>query len=120
MSRLIRIALLIFSLAFLAACGSSPQPAESQTVHLEATEFAFNTPTVTLQAGQPVTLHFTNKGQIDHELAIEEWSVQTELLRPGQTETMTFTPKETGTFTFLCAIPGHTAAGMTGTINVSS
>ena len=90
MSRLIRIALLILSLSFLAACGSSPDPAEHQTIHLEATEFTFNTPTVTLQPGQPVTLHFTNKGQIDHELAIEEWGVQTQLLRPGQTETVTF------------------------------
>ena len=120
MSRLIRIALLIFSLIFLAACGSRPQPAEPQTVHLEATEFAFNTPTVTVQAGHPVILHFTNKGQIDHELAIEEWGVQTELLRPGQSATVTFTPQETGTFTFFCAIPGHPAAGMTGAITVSS
>jgi uncharacterized cupredoxin-like copper-binding protein len=120
MSRFIQIALLLLSLIFLAACGSSPDPAESQTVHLEATEFAFNTPTVTVQAGQPVTVHFTNKGQIDHELAADEWNVQTELLRPGQTETVTFTPKESGVFSFYCAIPGHTAAGMTGTINVSS
>jgi uncharacterized cupredoxin-like copper-binding protein len=120
MSRFIRIALLILSLSFLTACGSAAGPAEPQTIHLEATEFAFSTPTVPLKAGQPVTLHFTNKGQIDHELAIEEWNVQTELLRPGQTATLTFTPQETGTFTFLCAIPGHTAAGMTGTINVSS
>jgi uncharacterized cupredoxin-like copper-binding protein len=120
MSRLIKIVLLLITLLFLAACGSAGDPAEAQTVHLEATEFAFNTPTITIRAGQPVTLHFTNKGQIDHELAIEEWNVQTELLRPGQSATITFTPKETGTFSFYCAIPGHTAAGMTGTINVSS
>jgi uncharacterized cupredoxin-like copper-binding protein len=120
MSRFIRIAFLLLSLTFLAACGSSPEPAEPQTIRLEATEFAFTAPTITVRANQPVTLHFTNQGQIDHELAADEWGVQTELLRPGQSTTVTFTPKETGAFSFYCTIPGHTAAGMTGTITVSS
>ena len=36
---------------------------------------------------------------------------------PGETSTLTATLKQ-GTYTFLCPVPGHAAAGMKGTLTV--
>ncbi|MCI0398930.1 MAG: cupredoxin domain-containing protein [Chloroflexi bacterium] len=119
MSPLTRIFLLLLSLAFLAACGADAPKPEPLTVALEAYEFEFKAPAVAVRENQPVTLHFENKGVIDHELAIDEWGVETDLLRPGESQTVTFTPRKTGTFSFYCAVPGHTAAGMAGTITIT-
>ncbi len=42
----------------------------------------------------------------------------TKLLGPGESDTITFTPKVAGTFEFVCTFPAHYAAGMKGTITV--
>jgi plastocyanin len=119
MTRIIRLALLLLALPLMAACGTDTNAPEPLNVVLEGSVFQFNTPTVTIQVGQPVTLHFVNKGVIDHALAIDEWNLETEVLRPGESAELTFTSRETGTFSFYCAVPGHTAAGMTGTFKVT-
>lgn len=119
MTRMIRIALLLLALPLLAACGTDKNAPEPLSVVLEGSEFQFNTPTVTIQVGQPITLRFENKGVIDHALAVDEWNLEMEVMRPGESAELTFTPKETGTFSFYCAVPGHTAAGMTGTLRVT-
>lgn len=108
---------LFLFLFFLAACGRQSEP---QSITLAASEFHFDNPSLTVQAGRPVTLHFANQGQIDHALALDEWNLETETLRPGQSADLTFTPKTPGSYTFYCALPGHLAAGMTGTITVTN
>ncbi len=43
----------------------------------------------------------------------------TKVLGPGEEETLTFTaPAETGEYPFVCSFPGHTQAGMVGTMRV--
>ncbi len=42
----------------------------------------------------------------------------TKLLGPGESDTITFTPKAAGTFEYVCTFPAHYAAGMKGTITV--
>ena len=42
----------------------------------------------------------------------------TKLLGPGETDTITFTPKPAGTYDYVCTFPAHAAAGMRGTITV--
>lgn len=43
----------------------------------------------------------------------------TELLGPGESETLTFTaPEETGDYPFLCSFPNHAAVGMRGVMTV--
>jgi uncharacterized cupredoxin-like copper-binding protein len=120
MKTILRTALLLLALVLLAACGSAGETAAPTVITLEAGEFHFNAHTLELQAGQPVTIRFVNRGKIDHALVIDEWNLQTDALRTGESADLTFTPKEAGSFTFYCAIAGHPAAGMTGTINVHS
>ena len=40
------------------------------------------------------------------------------MLRPGQTASLRFTPKKTGTFEIGCMVPGHYEAGMKATFTV--
>lgn len=42
----------------------------------------------------------------------------TKLLGPGESDTITFTPKAAGTYDYVCTFPAHYAAGMHGTITV--
>lgn len=42
----------------------------------------------------------------------------TKLLGPGESDTITFTPKAAGTYDYVCTFPTHYAAGMKGTITV--
>lgn len=39
--------------------------------------------------------------------------------QPSQQETITFIPEESGTFKFICTIPGHKESGMSGELKVN-
>jgi plastocyanin len=90
----------------------------SQAITVEASEFAF-TPVSTWQVGQPVTLTLTNVGKMPHDFVIDEISgARTEIIQPGQTTTVEFTPTQAGTFTYYCSVGSHRAQGMEGTVVV--
>lgn len=44
--------------------------------------------------------------------------VSTRLLGPGESDTIQFTPKESGAYDFVCTFPAHMLLGMRGTIAV--
>ena len=44
--------------------------------------------------------------------------VSTKLLGPGESDTIQFTPREPGTYDFVCTFPAHMLLGMRGTITV--
>ena len=44
--------------------------------------------------------------------------VSTKLLGPGESDTIHFTPTESGTYDFVCTFPPHAMIGMRGTITV--
>jgi uncharacterized cupredoxin-like copper-binding protein len=117
MTRRAPAALAIAALALLgAACGG---PANAATITLS--EFQIKAKGVALQAGQPATLTLVNAGKIDHNLRLDPAVTDAtlpEVLKPGERRTVTFTPRADGAFEYACTIPGHSPAGMTGTITV--
>ncbi|MFQ5603973.1 MAG: plastocyanin/azurin family copper-binding protein [bacterium] len=114
------------------------------TMHEEsANDFHFEPSEITLEAGKPYVLKFTNpagnsskhyfatEGAKDFLQAIATRKVQTpdaeykapyfkavELLIGGEVE-LYFIPVLAGTYDFLCTITGHKEAGMTGKITVT-
>src|SRR5262245_40625307 len=77
---------------------------------------------VVVRAGQPVELTLRNGGSIPHDFALAEGvsgPVKIEA-QSGQTASGTFSIDKPGTYTFVCSVPGHAAAGMRGTITVRS
>lgn len=103
---------------------SSPEPAQqtesgadnSDTADVQAQDvqmldFEFAPPTITIAAGGEVT--WVNEGQAPHDATADDDSFATELLDPGESESVTF--DEPGSYSYICSIHPQ----MTGTIEVA-
>jgi heme/copper-type cytochrome/quinol oxidase subunit 2 len=79
---------------------------------------AFDKKTLSAHAGR-VTLTALNPSPIPHNIAIKGHGVSVEgsVVTNGGTSTVSASLKP-GTYTFYCAVPGHEAAGMRGTLTV--
>jgi uncharacterized cupredoxin-like copper-binding protein len=77
----------------------------------------FNTKRLTARAGK-VTIVMTNPSSsgMPHGIAIRGHG-SGRVVGPGGTSTVTATLKR-GRYTFVCPVPGHAQAGMTGTLTV--
>ena len=94
-------------------------------------------PEILVKQGQAVRVTLLNVGEIPHTFQIveENWfenklnavavfgakiGSNTTPLNPGKAGTTTFLADKTGTFQYICTIPGHADRGMIGTIIVES
>lgn len=129
MSKRLSFVAVLAVLALLAvACGgggsqsssdsSATSSGSGQGIQVSLQDFKFAPATITVQRGTPVTLSLKNDGAVAHDLAIEDLGVASELLRPGQSSTLTFTPNTAGEFEIICTEPGHLASGMRATLIV--
>lgn len=90
------------------------------TLQVEAspTALAFNTTELEAEAGE-ITIDFKNPSAIAHNVVIEQNGKELAGFEPiaegEESETANLKP---GTYTFLCTVPGHAAAGMEGTLVV--
>ena len=133
-------AVLVLSMAVAACGGGSGTPATSGSgsgsgtgagtgagtgggsvsLSVDANEpFAFAPSNLTVSAGQTVRLTLNNKGAIDHDLTVRGLDATTGLVATGASKVLTFTPTVAGSYEYYCAVPGHEAAGMKGTLTVS-
>jgi Uncharacterized copper-binding protein len=76
------------------------------------------------KVGVPSTVRLTNKGTERHDLNFESIHMPglggvESILEPGETRTITLTFDQPGTHTFICTLPGHATAGMTGAAYVT-
>lgn len=53
-----------------------------------------------------------------HDFVIDELNVKTKIVKDGESETVEFTPDQTGTFEFYCSVGQHRQMGMKGTLIV--
>lgn len=101
---------------------ASPSPGASGgdvlgTIEIHATdELKFDPNTVDVAAPGVYEVTFVNDGAILHDLTFA--NEPTQAADPGQTLTFQVTIPAGGT-TFLCSVPGHADAGMTGTVTVA-
>ena len=82
------------------------------------TEIAYDTTELTSKPGE-VTIDFTNPAVLEHDVAIEkdgEEIAKSETI--GKGETSVSADLDPGEYVFLCTVPGHAEAGMTGTLTV--
>lgn len=78
---------------------------------------------LTATVGVPLRVTLTNRGNERHDLnfpALHMPGLQgvESILEPGETRTITLRFDTPGTHVFICSLPGHAAAGMTGAATV--
>jgi nitrite reductase (NO-forming) len=84
---------------------------------VSAVDIAFEQKELSAPADTDVTITITNNGASPHDFVIEELGIQTKMLNPGESETVTVNAPA-GTYTYFCSVPGHRQAGMEGTLTV--
>lgn len=99
----------------LAACGGGGGAGVSVTV--KAQDIKFDVKEIKAKANQPVVVNYVNEGTLEHNFVVKDFNVK-ETIPAGGKKTITFTPTKTGTFDFVCDVPGHTEAGMVGKLIV--
>jgi len=105
--RAARVAALASGLLLIALAST----AAAATANVEIAGFAFDPPTLTINAGDTVT--WTNRDGAQHSVVFASGGPRTRVLSNGQSDSLTFTVA--GTFNYVCGIHG---ASMSGTIIV--
>ena len=90
-------------------------PAGGGALSVTISGFAYTPKTLTVQAGQPVSIAVRNNDGAGHTFTITG-VVNSGTISGGDSETVSFTPMQAGTLTFFCAIHGQ--GTMSGTITV--
>ena len=89
------------------------------TASVSLTEFAITPDSVDVTVGGSITA--TNDGSQTHNLAIKGHdALITRDLNGGDSASLDVSTLTPGTYTMYCAIPGHEAAGMRGTVEIVS
>lgn len=96
------------------AAASTGEPIGS--VSIKAFDLGFDPKTVDVPAPGVYTVTFQNTGAIRHDITFADGTMLD--AEAGQTATGTVTIPAGGS-TFQCTVPGHAAAGMTGTVTVA-
>lgn len=113
-------AALIGALAFpvaLGACGSEDAAREvSQTVEINAVEYAFEAPSAfTIEAGERVRFQLDNKGNLAHEMQILDdrgrLIDRVARLEPGASGAVEVDLDEAGIYQLICDIDDHLSRG---------
>lgn len=139
-----RMFVLVFAVLglILSACTGSPAADAPQEVVVTGTDLAYDTERIEVEAGRPVALTLRNDGALEHDFSVmhipadipaaeeeedghdmghmDEMPELHVSAMPGESNSVTFTPTEAGEYHFFCTVEGHEAAGMSGTLVVTS
>ena len=85
-------------------------------VTVESVDIDFIPAEVTIPANTDVTFILPNNGRIPHNFSIDELDVSV-TFQAGETKEVVINAPA-GTYEYYCNIPGHTPAGMVGTLTV--
>ena len=102
--------------------GSGNDPATG-SAEIVMEEMRFTPNQLNAKVGVPLRVRITNRGLERHDLNFPSLhmpgleGVET-IVEPGATRSITLQFDAPGTHTFICTLPGHAAAGMTGAVIV--
>ena len=118
--RLLALPALALSLVLI-ACGEAIPADAGPAIEIGGTDtMRFDPETITVKAGQPVLIAFTNKGVIVHDYISSgaDKNIRLANVLGGRRSQGIFQATKPGTYTVLCVQPGHKEAGMVGKIVV--
>jgi plastocyanin len=87
---------------------------------VQATDYKFAPPAVTVKANQEVQITLSNGAGQAHNWTVQGLDQQytTGDVQGGKAGSVSFTPSKTGTFKVVCTIAGHESFGMVGQLIV--
>lgn len=97
------------------ASAARPASAVPSSARVELRDFAIGPAALRLPAGGG-TVTITNNGAVVHNLSVDGRA--SEMLAAGGSTQLELGDLEPGTYKMRCEVPGHEAAGMTGTVTV--
>ena len=97
----------------LTACSGPP----TRTFDLIGEDFRFTPDTLRVSDGDTVRINFTNPDVVPHLIDLPAFNQHIALI-PGGEFTLEFVVDKTGSFPFVCSVPGHEEAGMVGSLIV--
>jgi uncharacterized cupredoxin-like copper-binding protein len=135
-----KVLLLFVSFTLLSACAAKPAGPATEMI-VDMTDFSYTPSSLTIPAGQPITLTVKNSGAIEHDFVVERINATTEIVedngsnahhahgeqadydlhvsaRPGEASVLQLTVSEPGTYQVFCSVEGHKEAGMIGELTV--
>lgn len=104
----------------LVAAGRQAQSGGSTgSAEIVLEDMRFRPNRIDAKVGVSLTVRLTNRGTERHDLNFESLHMPglagvESILEPGETRTITLLFDSPGEHTFICTLPGHAAAGMTG------
>ena len=98
-----------------AAAGGAP--GSGGKIEVIGKEFSYSPATVTVKAGQPVTIVLKNTGSIEHDITISDPKFKL-TVAGNNTGEKAFTADKPGTYEMYCSVAGHKDAGMKGQLVV--
>jgi plastocyanin len=101
----------------VASPGASPEasPAGSPVIH--TVDIAYEPKEFTIPANTDVTVTIENHGKLQHDFAVDEFDLVSDLLDAGASTTVVINAPA-GTYEYHCTVAGHKEAGMVGTLTV--
>lgn len=96
---------------------SGGQNQQARVIEIDSGEFYFEPDEIRVRQGEPVEFVVINSGAVEHNISIDEFNIDRDY-DVGETIRVSFTPNRKGEFRIYCDIPGHTPAGMVGTLIV--
>ena len=95
---------------------AAPPPSPALALQIEAFDLRFKPKDLTVEAAGTYTIEFKNTGAIAHDITPD--GGETHTAQAGETVIFDVVVPDGG-LPFICSVPGHAAAGMTGTISVA-
>jgi len=124
MKRITRLGLLVLAVVAIGIVARGTGRDESlSSAEIVLEDLRFSPNRLDAKVGVPLKVRLTNRGLERHDLNFPSLHMPglegvESILEPGETRTITLQFDEPGTHTFICSLPGHAAAGMTGAVFV--
>jgi Cu+-exporting ATPase len=114
------IGVALASLALAGGVLAADRAIDASAVRLDvvARDVRFEPASATVPAGEWVVITLRNEDPIFHDLEVEGLANVDVAARPGQTASIRVRLDRPGTYEYVCTVPGHAEAGMTGTLVV--
>jgi len=98
--------------------GDIPPGAPVSEQRVSIREWAMDPPTITVKSGSHVKLVVRNEGTMAHNFAVPSLGVRITNIAPGTSRQIDLYARQSGTYAYLCDIPGHAQAGQKGDLIV--